>query len=233
MSALAHYLEGDGLATTLVAIVREHAQAMRPPRALWVPFELGRPFGSPGNPAQQTRVLRAALGLLDRAGPAPVLEDYDEPDGISGDDPDWRFGAELADTDALGEACDLEKLWRMAAARRGFTTVGISGFSPSEATEFIQRYFSEQPMPNPKGMASVSRARYAIDDIKAAYLETAALQGGQASSRQLADWFWQRTLAGALLREFQDRVYRSEDRNLRLIAGSLVPAERTIRFSGR
>ena len=232
MSALAHTLEGDGLATTLVAIVREHAVAMRPPRALWVPFELGRPFGSPGNPGQQTRVLQAALALLDRGGPGPLLEDYQDPDILPADDPNWRFAAALADRDPVAEARDLEQLWRAATDRRGFTTVGISEFSPTEAVEFIQRYFSAEPMPNPKGMAPISRARYAIDDIKAAYLETAASQGGQPSSRQLADWFWQQTLAGQLLREFQDRAYRSDDRNLRLIAGSLVPAERTIHFSG-
>lgn len=233
MSALAHYLEGDGLATTLVALVREHAQAMRPPRALWVPFELGRPFGAPGNAAQQLRVLRAALALLDRPGPGPLLEDFADADANPGDDPDWRFAAALDADDAIAEAHILEELWRVASEQRGFTTVGISGFSPREAVEFIARYFDDEPMPNPAGMARVSRARYAIDDIKAAYLETAAQQGGQPSSRQLLDWLWETTRAGTLLRNFNERAHASEDRNLRLISGSLVPAERTIRFRGR
>ena len=61
MSALAHYFEEEGLATTAIALVRHHAERIRPPRALWVPFELGRPLGAPDEPDFQKRVLRAAL----------------------------------------------------------------------------------------------------------------------------------------------------------------------------
>jgi hypothetical protein len=44
---------------------------------LWVPFELGRPLGLPDDPALQTRVLVAALKLLE-AEKGPVLEDFVE-----------------------------------------------------------------------------------------------------------------------------------------------------------
>ena len=82
-------------------------------------------------------------------------------------------------------------------------------------------------MPNPKGMAPVSRVRFAVDDIKAYYLEAATAVDGHPSSGQLHDWFWEQTLAGALIREFQERVRTSVDKNQNLIADSLVPAERT------
>ena len=75
MSALSHFLESEGLATTGISLVRPHTEQMEPPRALWVPFELGRPFGAPADAAFQRRVLEAALGLLDM-GPRPVLEDF-------------------------------------------------------------------------------------------------------------------------------------------------------------
>src|SRR3546814_19663585 len=51
---------------------------MRPPRGLWVPFELGRPFGVPGDPDFQRRVLRAVLALLKRTDGPVILEDYPE-----------------------------------------------------------------------------------------------------------------------------------------------------------
>ena len=51
MSGLAKFLEDEGLATTLIALVREQAADVAPPRALWVPFELGRPFGAPDDGA--------------------------------------------------------------------------------------------------------------------------------------------------------------------------------------
>ena len=77
MSALAHYFEAAGIPTTLSALVREHAVAIKPPRALSVPFELGRPLGAPEHAAFQTRVIAAALELLERPS-GPILEDYPE-----------------------------------------------------------------------------------------------------------------------------------------------------------
>ena len=75
MGGLAHFLEDEGLATTHISLVRPQTENTRPPRALWVPFELGRPMGAPNEPEFQTRVLRAALALLERVdGPVVVGE---------------------------------------------------------------------------------------------------------------------------------------------------------------
>ena len=46
MSALSYYLEREGIMTTGISLVRENTASMRPPRALWVSFPLGRPLGS-------------------------------------------------------------------------------------------------------------------------------------------------------------------------------------------
>ena len=72
---LAHFIEDEGIATTAISLVREHTERIRPPRALWVPFELGRPLGAPDAPDFQREVLRAALALLERPA-GPVIEDY-------------------------------------------------------------------------------------------------------------------------------------------------------------
>ena len=225
MSGLAHYLEDEGLATVIVALVREHIVSMRPPRALWVPFELGRPFGTPGNADLQRRVLQAALALLDKPSSGPLLEEFNEAAPLD-DDVKWRFPGTLGSTGVLAEAASVTPIWNRACARLGRTTVGISGLAPEAAVEFIERFHGAEPMPNPRGMAPVSRVRFAVDDIKAFYLEAALAEGGHPSTRQLQEWFWNETLAGALLREFQERARVSEDKNLRLIASSLVPAER-------
>ena len=226
MSGLAHYLEDEGLATVIVALVREHIVKMRPPRALWVPFELGRPFGTPGDGGLQRRVLQASLALLDKTLTAPHLEEFNEEAPIH-DDSNWHFPGSLDNGGVLAEAASVMPIWRLARERIGRSTVGISGLPPQSAVEFIARFHDSEPMPNPQGMAPVSRARFAVDDIKAFYLEAAMAEGGQPSARQLHEWFWSGTLAGELLREFQQRARVSADKNLQLIAGSLVPAERT------
>ena len=43
------------------------------PRALWVPFALGRPLGSADDPEFQKDVMRAALGMLATATGQPLL----------------------------------------------------------------------------------------------------------------------------------------------------------------
>jgi hypothetical protein len=53
------------LATTQISLIKEHTLQVKPPRALWVPFELGRPLGVPNDAAWQTRVLQSALELIE------------------------------------------------------------------------------------------------------------------------------------------------------------------------
>jgi len=234
VSGLAHYFEDEGLATVIVALVREHIVSMRPPRALWVPFELGRPFGPPGNAGLQRQVLSEALALLDQDCPEPLLRNFSDESIEIMDDADWRFPGTLNDASPRAEAAGVLPIWQLARERIGRSSYGISGLTPEAAVEFIERYHSPEPMQiskgMAKGMAKVSRARFAIDDIKAFYLEAAMAEGGHPSTRQLLDWFWDHTLAGALIREFQETARVSEDSNLELIAYSLVPAARTLSF---
>jgi len=70
-------LERRGIATVALQLLRNVAQRVRPPRALFVPFHHGYPLDRPGDPARQHLVLEAALGLLeDAALQPPVLADY-------------------------------------------------------------------------------------------------------------------------------------------------------------
>jgi len=227
VSGLAHYLEDEGLSTVVVALLREHVVKMSPPRALWVPFELGRPFATPDDVELQQRVLKAALSLLDEPASEPLLRDYAEEASFRDGDKNWAFPGQLDAESAIDEANAVLPIWQKAQTRTHRTTVGISGLSPEAAVEYIERYLSPDPMPNPKGMAPVPRARFAVDDIKAFYFEAALAGGGRPSSFQLNEWFWKQTRAGKMILDFQEAAGVADDRNLRLISGSLVPAERT------
>lgn len=55
---------------------RTHRES-KPPRALFVPFPFGHPLGEANEPELQTRVMHAALTLLEREA-GPVLEDHPE-----------------------------------------------------------------------------------------------------------------------------------------------------------
>lgn len=90
MSALGHYLEEEGVATVAIALIRPQAENTRPPRALWVPFELGRPIGPPNNPAFQKRVVLTALRMLVEGGGPVRIEDFADDDPREAADPNWR-----------------------------------------------------------------------------------------------------------------------------------------------
>ncbi|HUI25060.1 MAG TPA: hypothetical protein VL403_03160 [Candidatus Kryptonia bacterium] len=77
MCLVAAELERHGIATVAVVLLREVAERVRPPRALFVPFRHGYPLDAPNDPERQIAVIEAALALLeDLSAVAPVLVDY-------------------------------------------------------------------------------------------------------------------------------------------------------------
>ncbi len=197
----------------VVSLVREHTERIKPPRALWVPFQLGRPLGAPDDAAFQTRVLRAALALF-TAPAGPVIEDFEEdapgadPDDYSGwvcpvalpAPPDGSAvpGSLLAQVQA--EVDSLAPWYDLARERRGRTTVGVSGMSVVDAAAFLIRFLDDREIESPDPALSVPHAaKFAADDLKAWYFEAATARPGANGSVPLNDWFWQETAAGRLL----------------------------------
>ena len=233
MGALAHSLEREGLPTTQVTLVREHTQQIRPPRALWVPFDLGRPFGVPGDAAFQGRVLRAALRLLERTG-APVLVDHPEeaPDAGGEEAAAWACpippAKAAARSASLGQAFEdeLARLlpwYTLATHARRRTTVGLSGLEPPALGRFLRQMLEHDRPSSPKpGQPLVVALKQAAEDLKAIYGEAVTAQPGPpGSAADLARWFWRETRAGELLREVAARCARSGDPGL-MLAGHLL-----------
>jgi hypothetical protein len=73
---LAAEIERRGIATVCLILLREVAEKVRPPRALFVPFPHGFPLGAPNDAHMQREVMMHALAMLDREGPGPLLEGY-------------------------------------------------------------------------------------------------------------------------------------------------------------
>lgn len=60
-----------------ISLLKDITRKVKPPRALWVPFNHGFPLGEPENPSLQKTVIRAALSLLtDPQAPPPVMRDF-------------------------------------------------------------------------------------------------------------------------------------------------------------
>jgi len=70
-------LERRGITTVVIQLLREVAEKVRPPRALFVPFKHGYPLDTPGDASRQHEVIEAALRLLeDKTLQPPVLVDF-------------------------------------------------------------------------------------------------------------------------------------------------------------
>ena len=237
MSGLAHYLEDGGLATTTLAFVRPHVEAMRPPRALWVPFELGRPFGEPNDAALQMRVLCAALDLL-KARSGPVLEDF--PDDVSNYDNDlgWSCRLPALESDAersdpaelrarlKAEDAEIRPAYEKAVAARGRSTVGASRVPLDDLAGFLAGFLDAEIPKNPaKGQTLPQTFRFALDDLMAYYTEAKSFEGELTSSTDLGRWFWGETAAGRLLIELELACRTSPNKTLRWMVeiGILVP----------
>jgi D-proline reductase (dithiol) PrdB len=70
---IAAELEQRGITTVCVVLLREVAEKVRPPRALFVPFRHGYPLGLPNDAATQRTVIEAALRIVERDADPPIL----------------------------------------------------------------------------------------------------------------------------------------------------------------
>jgi hypothetical protein len=238
VSALGHYLEEEGIATVAISLIRPQTENTKPPRALWVPFELGRPFGPPSDPAFQKRVILAALRLLERDDGPVLIEGFPDDDPRAIPDPAWRppfapVMAALGSTETLSERLGAETLLLRGAhqrwlAQHGRTTVGLSGLPIGECARYVGDWLRGKAPPSPRaGFSPPLILRFAVDDVKAYCLEAAAAGTAKPSSRQLGDWFWNETAVGAAIHALREACLSSEDERLKLIAGNfMVPAAR-------
>ncbi len=231
MGGLAHTIESEGVPTTQVSLIRLHTETMRAPRALWVPFELGRPLGAPDDAAFQRRVLLDTLRLLEAAS-GPVLVDFPDEAPAGGMVEGWACPIQLAgtadaDTPAGRLAAEIRRLhpwYDEAVARRGRTTVGAGGLAMADAGAFMAAFLDggvpESPL---EGVAPAALLKTVLEDLKAFYLEAIAAQpGGAAGAGQLADWFWGETEAGRIMLDLHPVLSGHADERLKQLGLRLL-----------
>jgi hypothetical protein len=224
-----------------VSLVREHTEALRPPRALWVPFMLGRPLGAPGDPVFQKRVMVATLGLLERDA-GPVLENFPE-DAPRGDDAEEELegaacpvafapvSAGTGPVDAVIEEIGQLHMWHeLSVRRRARTALGVTDLPPEALARFIGTYAQGGDAPAfREGLTAADALRLACEELKAFYFEARAAQPGSHGSTAIRDWFWGETAAGRLLLELSAAIEHDGDPLIRDFAiNSLIP--RAVRY---
>ena len=222
-----------------ISLVRLHSEKIKPPRALWVPFELGRPLGVPNDPKFQHRVIAAVLGLL-KYDKGPVLEDYLEeaPDGEANEEQiamDGQFcpinliSSASKDSDLMqaleAEINHLAPWYEMAVNQRRRTTVGVSGLDILESARLLAAMAESGDLVVPRNdLEPGPMLKLCCEDLSSFYGEAISVQPGMNTSMAVESWIWGHTVLGETMWKIREVNLDSKDDFMRYHAQrSLVP----------
>ena len=248
MGALANFIERAGVATTSISLIREQSEAVRPPRALWVPFALGRPLGSAADSKFQTDVLRAAFALLETAT-HPTIADYPIEAPAEAVPGEWVCPVNFAVSDAGSIAtrlvAEVRRLAPWAAetrAVRGRTLFGVSGARPDQFDEVARALgdiADQGELNKPPGENVVWQfempllVRHLADDLRTFYHEAIAAQPGPGAPNHdaLNNWIFGSagsklqggTVLGEALQTIADHLTVDNKPMSLLVRGLLIP----------
>ncbi len=241
---LARVFEEAGLSTTALALIRDHAERARPPRALFVPFPLGFALGRPDDPPFQHRVLRAAFDLL-AVESGPVLADFAE--GTDAPVEVLQASEALAasalaasssgratpvESETLGPADEVTALRgyyeQWLADHDGRTVVGLTGIAQRRwrgLIRYLEGYAAGSPpwyAELPPDLPLARFLRYAADDLKAFYFEARMARRPDQVDNELQRWFWTETAMGDLLTRVASRMAAGGDAEMALYAKGIA-----------
>ncbi len=210
MCTLSHAFNRAGLASVAIVSVRQQAETIAPPRALYCDFPLGRPLGKPRDPPFQRRVLDAAFALLERTD-GPDIVDF--PTVIT-DEADTPLVCPLPPRHdpnahpAVDEARGLGDAWQRTYSANGTTQVGrvVTADGIAEAIMLFVTvadddvHWKSVAWPGKDLMATLM-------DIRLYYEEAAlALSDHVPGAHQSDAWFYESTEMGRLVRRFKEAV---------------------------
>jgi D-proline reductase (dithiol) PrdB len=211
---LAHTFEAAGLATLALVSNRAHAERLRPPRALYCDFPLGRPLGRPGDAGFQHEVLRAGFQLFG-AEHGPVLVDFPE---VISDETDAPAQCPLPPRydehvpAAIEEARALRPAWDRSFAVRRATQVGrvvTADEIPAAIGRFIA--MADGEWWDEAGFGTELEMWATAVDVRAYYEEAAlSLVDHVPAARSTESWFYQRTQTGRLFKHVADAIEASD-----------------------
>ena len=240
MGALANYIERAGIATVSISLIREQSEAVRPPRALWVPFALGRPLGSADSAEFQKNVMRAAFRMLETAV-NPTIEDYPIEAPAEAEPDNWvcPVNFPVADTESITDRliAEVNRLapWSAETRKlRGRSLFGVTG-AAIDQVESVARALGAMAEEGNVSLMPKSEinwtfempllVRHLADDLRTFYHEAVAAQPGPNAPNHeaLNNWIFGGTALGEALQEIAGHLTNEGSRQSLMVRGLLIP----------
>lgn len=240
MGALANYIERAGVATTSISLIREQSEAVRPPRALWVPFALGRPLGAADDPEFQTAVLRSAFAMLETAT-EPTIEDYPVEAPTEAGPEQWACPVSYPVVDdgtftqrLTAEVARLAPWSAETRRERGRTLFGVTGAAPDQVDHVARALgaiadsgdLTSAPESDVQWRFDMPvLVRHMADDLRVFYHEAVAAQPGPGAPNHdaLTAWIFAGTALGDTLQAIADLLTEDGSPLAQLVRGLLIP----------
>jgi len=218
------------------------SEAVVPPRALWVPFPLGRPLGAVDDSEFQKNVMRTAFRLLETAV-EPTIEDYELQAPGEGFNENWSCPLNLTPessgslTERLLAEVALLRPWAIETRRqRGRTLFGASGAREDQVDELARAFASVAETGDVTSELVVDDVAWAFetplllrhiaDDLRTFYHEGIAAQPGDNAPDHdaLNQWIFGETVLGEALLSVADGLTKASDLPMaQLVRGLLIP----------
>lgn len=190
----------------------EVVEKMKPPRALYCEFPLGRPLGKPSDAAFQCSVLTAGLDLL--KSPSQVLATFDEV--ITSDDQPVacaippRYDPSLPA--AVDEAQGMRAAYDRFVANRGVTAVGraIDADTIPAALAALDEWANGAAW---KDVSLPGKNTVAVCHDIRTYYEEAGMElvtGPAPVGRAMEAWFFEKTEAGKTIMAARAELQKQE-----------------------
>ena len=228
---IARIFEEQGLTTTGLVLIEEHAQRVKPPRMLAVPFYFGNTLGEADNPELQHKVLQATFDLL-TSDQGPVLERYPEeksPDVIiQGSEANKMHlnsethSPDMSPADELTALRAYYEQW--SNSRNGRTSVGLTRIPQRRfrgIVRFLESYINGENADMKERPADIEIpqfVRYCVDDLKAFYYEARMAQRPNGLDVDIHTWFWSNTAMGKLVMSLAEHMQNNADQSVKTVA---------------
>ena len=228
------------MATTSISLIREQSEAVNPPRALWVPYALGRPLGSASDPEFQKDVMRAAFELLETAA-GPTIADYAVEAPEEAGPGQWACPLSLPapdeDTYSARLKAEVARLAPWSAetrSARGRTLFGATGATPDQVSEVAAALGAIADSGNLTDVPESDidwafempwLVRHLADDLRTFYHEAVAAQPGPAAPNHdaLTEWIFGGTALGETLQVIAQHLTVDDSPVAKLVRGLLIP----------